>query len=206
MSNFRKTSGHSVVNTVRKTLTILGCLFFLFSFICPFCYARWSPVLSPLLDGQSWSTYNWSYEAAEHYVNALSQSYMSHYWFSDYWFSSMGFVDLGIPWILISLFAVQVLTLIFGVAFIMSNRRILSFEPIILSIAVAALMTYTGWVISGELEVLSSKFQLGYYLVYPAIGMFLLAFLLNEVTRRRQRTNRESLICTGTEDKLRVQE
>jgi hypothetical protein len=109
-------------------------------------------------------------------------------------------VGLGKPWIFISLFILQVLTLAFGVVFIISNRRILSFEPIMFSIAVLVPMTYIGEVLSGyvgvylgiEYGVYSSQYQLGYYLVYPAIAMFLLAFLLNEVTRRRQTTNRES--------------
>jgi hypothetical protein len=118
---------------------------------------------------------------AENFPNKLQL------WFSNYWFSSLGFFGLGIPWILISLFTVQVLTLIFGVAFIISNRRMLSFEPIIFSTAALVLMTYTAKVISnGTFLFVSFQYQLGYYFVYPSVAMFIFAFLLKEVARKRQ--------------------
>jgi hypothetical protein len=185
MVNFRNMSSKLLVNSfLKRLLVIIGCLSFLFSFIFPFYsagFASTDPVLA-------WSTYYWSYNVEYHYVPV---SYITHYSFYDYWFSSIAYIGLGIPWILISLFTVQVLTLIFGAAFIISNRRILSFEPIMFSIAVAALMTYTAWAISGE-ERLSFQFQLGYYLVFPSIAMFLFAFLLNEVTKKRDKQQAET--------------
>ena len=192
MSNFRKkSSGHSTLSSIRKTLTVLGCLFSLFSLIFPFCYVLLIFPLGPL---ESWSTYYWSYSVDSHNVYTTVAPSIAHYWFFDYWFNqSYVGVGLGIPWILILLFTVQVLTLIFGVIFISSSRRILSFEPIMFSIAVVALMTYTGWVISGDTGVLSFQYQLGYYLIYPAMVVFLFAFLLNQVSKNGQTTNTEIL-------------
>jgi hypothetical protein len=182
MSNFRKTSGHSATNTVRKTLTVLGCRFFLFSFIFPFYYAHWISPLSPL-GGGDWSTYYWSYKLDEHHVNALSQSYVSQSWFSDYWLSDYEFV-FDIQSVLIPMFAVQLLTLVLGLVSIRFNRRNLLLPPFLFSLVVAALMTYAGEKISGDTLAISTEYQVGYYLVYPAIATFLFAFLLNEVSAR----------------------
>jgi hypothetical protein len=111
---------------------------------------------------------------------------VSIYWFYDYWFYPL--VALGMTWVLISLFAVQILTLMFGLFFTISNRRILSFQPVIFSIATLLLMTYTGERIN-ELYGNASyqgQYQLGYYLVYPSVVMFVFAFLLNEVRSRKK--------------------
>jgi len=88
--------------------------------------------------------------------------------------------------------------LVFGVAFIVSDRRILSFGLIAFSIAILVLMTctaerankvfYSTWLYSLK------EYQRGYYLVYPSIAMFLFAFLLNEVTKKRQTTSRDTSI------------
>jgi energy-coupling factor transporter transmembrane protein EcfT len=103
-------------------------------------------------------------------------------------------LGLGIPWIFISLFTVQVLTLVFGIFFIVYKRRILSLGPIVFSIAVLALMNYTGEranevASTGLLGTYSVKeYQLGYYLVYYSLAMFLFALILNEVTKKMQAT------------------
>jgi hypothetical protein len=126
-----------------------------------------------------------------HFSYALSQS-SSRYWFSDYWFSSLPFVGLSIPWILISMFAVQLLTLVLGLASIRFDRRDLLLPPFLLSSTVAVLMTYTGERISGDVEAISGQYQVGYYLVYPSIAMFLFALLLNEVTKSGARVRAET--------------
>ena len=194
MSDLGKTSSeHLAINTLRKTLTFLGILFFLFSLIFPFYYERWSPVLPPLLSqAQSWSTYYWSYVASEHNVNALSQLHVSQYWFSDYWFSS-GFPGLGIPWAFISMFMVQLLTLAAGLVSARFCRRNLLLFPFLLSSAVAVLMTYEGEKISGDAPAgaLSGGYRVGYYLVFPSLAMFLFAFLLDEGTKNRESASRK---------------
>jgi hypothetical protein len=163
----------------------------MFSFIYPFYSVSFE---EDRLIG-SFSTYYWSYMVDRYYflptsLNNLTFSF-SVYWFT-YWFSSTpALVGLGIPWTLISLFTVQVLTLVFGVAFIIFNRRILSFEPVLFGIAVLALMGCTVKVAHGynallDVFVNSSQYQLGYYLVYPSLVLFAWAFALNEVAKRRQ--------------------
>lgn len=185
MSDFRKTSRRSATNTVRKTLTVLGCLFFLFSLILPFYYARWTSALLPL-GGGDWSTYYWSYKADEHSVNALSQLRVSQFWFSDYWLKNYEFV-FDVQSILLPMFLVQLLTLALGLVSIRFDGRNLLLPPFLLSLVVAALMTYAGERISGDILAISTEYQVGYYLVYPSLAMFLFAFLLREVAENRKR-------------------
>lgn len=90
-------------------------------------------------------------------------------------------IGFGIPWILISMFTIQVLTLLFGVASIIFNRRMLSFAPVLLNLLTIALMVYTGMME----EVYPGEYQLGFYLVFPSLVLFLFAFVLNEMTKKR---------------------
>jgi len=169
-----------VTNTVRRVITALGCLLFVFSFIHPFyCVGLTVP-------GGRTSTYYWSYEYEYHVVADLRGSSSIYQSFSGYWFNPNLTIVPTINWALILLFTVQILTLMFGVAFIVSNGRALSFEPIMSSTAALVLMTYTAQVMSRNFY--SNQYQLGYYLVYPSLAMFICAFLLNEVTRKMQAT------------------
>jgi predicted membrane protein len=170
------------INAARKIIVIIGCLLFLISFISPFFR-----FFEFTLAGGSWTYYR-SFES-DYYFSIIAHVGSGHYWFSDYWFSPYLDVGPGMPWVLISLFTVQVLTLVFGVAFIISDKRMLSFESIVFSIAALALMTYTGERVNEELSPYSvGQYQLGYYVVYASMAMFLLAFLLNEVTKKMQAT------------------
>jgi hypothetical protein len=187
MVNLKNMSSKLVSNIVRRIIVILGCLLFVFSFISPFYF------VSTRAPGGSSSTYYWSYKCDYYYlVGVGGGSGSSHQWFSNYWFAPYVAIWPPIwPWILISLFIVQILTLVSATVFIVSNRRILSFGPIVLSAAVLVLMTYTG---ERANEVLPTffynvkEYQLGYYLVYLSLAMFLFALLLNEVTKKMQAT------------------
>jgi hypothetical protein len=181
MINLRNIAAKSiVVKVLRKTPAILGCLMFLFSSTSPFYY------LVFIRTEGAGSTQFWSYRDD---YQAWSGAYMSFHrnqdWFSDYWFSDLGFVQ-SVSWILISMFSLQALTLVFGVASVISNRRVLSFAPVPLSLAVMTLMMYTGQILAGSWQ---EEYKLGYYLIYPSIAMFASAFALNEVIKKRQTTN-----------------
>jgi len=166
-----------VINILKKVLALLGCLLFVFSFIYPLYYARFITLAG------SGSIYCWSYKVDyRNYIMAVSHS--NQYWLSNYWFSPYSFVGLGTPWILISLFTVQVLTLVFGLASVIFNRRILTSAPALLSLAVMALMICTGEILSGYR--FYGEYQQGYYLLYPSVILFLSAFGLSEVTRRNK--------------------
>jgi hypothetical protein len=187
MSNFRETfSRHPSVTTVRKSVTVLGCLFFMFSLILPFYYAKWVAVLA----GSTWSDNYWSYMAIMHSLTGMFGQPLSGsqvFLFHQYWSGGWGLTD-DIQSVLMPMFEVQLLTLVFALVPIRFSRRPLLLAPVLSGSVVAALMTYAGEKISGDTEALSGAYQPGYYLVYAAIGMFLSAFLLNEVTKNRART------------------
>jgi small basic protein len=90
------------------------------------------------------------------------------------------------------MFAVQLLTLALGLVSIRFDRRNLLLTPFLFSLVVAVLMTYVGQRISGDVLAISTVYQVGYYLVYPSIATFLFAFLLREVTRKRERARAET--------------
>jgi hypothetical protein len=177
-----------VTNTFRRVITIVGCLLFVFSFIYPFYY------VSSEFGGTGARTHYWSFEDNQYWSADLIGSGSSHLWFFNYWFNPNLSVGVRISWMLISLFIVQVLTLVFGVAFIVCNKRALSFVPILLSIIVLSLMTYTATVISRNGLFFSNQYQLGYYLVYPSVALFVFAFALNEVVKKRQTASRDTSI------------
>lgn len=187
MVNLKNMSARFLVtNTVRTVITILGCLLFVLSFISPFyCIGFAFP-------GGRTSIYYWSYKCDYHVIADLRGSSSIQQWFSDYWFNPILSVVSSITLALILLFAIQILTLVFGVAFIVSDRRTLSFEPIMLSTVVLILMTYSAQVISRNEY--SNQYQLGYYLVYPSVVLFVCAFALNEVVKKRQTTNRDTSV------------
>lgn len=165
------TISRKLIFLLKALLTILGFLVFLFSIILPF-YA-----ISMGSGFYGSSTQYWSYESHGHYGRMSGQS-----WFSDYWFNPYMVIGLGIPWILVSMFTIQVLTLLFGAASIIFNRRMLSSAPVLLSLLAIALMLYTGMME----ETYSGKYQLGFYLAFPSLILFLSAFALSEVIKKRQ--------------------
>ena len=181
------------IHALKRICVVLGCLLFLISFISPFYHDR---VLT--LYGRE-STYYWSYEYDYHYSVELHVG-SSQQWFSDYWFNTYLPAGLRIPWILVPMFTIQVLTLLFGVASFIFNRRILSFAPFLLSLLTIALMVYTSMMPSGyPEEAYSGEYELGFYLVLPSLVLFLSAFVLNEMTKKRQTrlTGDSSISTTG---------
>jgi hypothetical protein len=162
--------------------TILGCLVFLFSIILPFYYRL------PITHGGPVWTYYWSFKAvARGWPGAIfGQALVFPHWFFDYWFSENVF-SLGNSWIPLAMFIVQALALAFGIASIHFKRRSMLAAPVCLSVAVLALMLYTS-------EILPyGDYQLGYYLVFPSLALFLSAFILNEVTKKQQTKDSRSV-------------
>ena len=178
MVSFRKMSSRLlVISVLRKVPYMVGCLLFLFSLISPFYLTE--GILAPI------SNYYWSYRHDSYGMNPLHH-YPNQYWFSNYWFTLWS----NLPWVLLLMFIIQVLTLFLGVASVIFSRRILSFVPVLSCLGVLGLMVYAGQILNTGL----GGYQLGYYLVYPSVGIFLFAFLLNEATKKGQTNGRDTSI------------
>jgi len=188
MINLKNVSARRLaVNIVEKMPTILGCLFFLFSFILPF----YSTYLMTTAGGGP--IYYWSFEAESH-LSGPPPGYVvsTQYRFSNYWFNYFPTLNLG--WTLTLLFTIQALTLFFGIAYIFVNRRVLSIAPILLCSVVIALMIYASITLSASApSYLYGDYEQGYYLIYPSVVMFLLALLRGEMTKRQQMPKRYAL-------------
>jgi hypothetical protein len=181
MDSFRKLFVKPlVIKILIEVLAVFGCLLFLLSFISPIYSVRFLT-----LAGFGSTTY-WSYKGD--YENQITIVHHSRlYWFSDYWFNStIGLLGVGTPWILTSMFVLQVLTLAFGVVYIILRRRILLLALVLLSLSVMALMIFTGEILSQYALTEQGEYQLGYYLIFPSVILFLSAFALNEVMRKLQ--------------------
>jgi len=168
--------------SLKALLTILGCLVFLFSIILPFYYAS-----IPNLDGAEY-VYYWSFKADYRggFFTLTVWVIVNHFWFFNYWFSDI-FSIRQVSLIALAMFTIQALVLAFGIASIQFKRRIMLAAPVCLSIVVLALMLYIGEILSYGI------YQLGYYLVFPSLALFLSAFILNEVTKKQQTKDSISL-------------
>jgi hypothetical protein len=161
---------------MRKLIVLVAFFLFLFSIVSPFYHITFASLEF------SDATY-WSYKT-QRSLDILF--FVSHqFWFSDYWSNPFPpYIDGPLmPLIPITVFIFQVLTLAFGCASIVVNRKIIVSAPVFLSLSVLALMSYAGYELSGFNY--GGGFQLGYYLVYPSVVLFAFAFALNEVIRAR---------------------
>ena len=124
------------------------------------------------LEGPQTRTY-WSFKVDTYNGAALFTSLPRYhsYWFLDYWGSKNDFSN-GAQQLFFLIFVLQILTLGFGASSIYFKRKVVLAAPIILTIASIASMT-------ASLNLLYGIFQLGYYLVFPALVLFIIAFSLN---------------------------
>ena len=158
-----------VLDILRKALVVIGCLVFLFSTISPFFLSI------GVLSGTS--NYYWSYRR-DLYGN-FGGKYQ--FWFVNNW-EYTGSAKMSLA--LVSMFIFQVLTLASAIGSFFFNERILSFASVVLCLDVLFLMLYTiGRLYDGE-------YQQGYYLIFPSLALFTSAFIVNEVTKKQQKSAR----------------
>lgn len=159
-------------------LLLSACCIFLVSILGPFLtvpyyFPRWfqMPVITEFT-----VTY-WSYKAT------VGNGYGTEVFFGNYWFSridsEVGF--LGVSWILAAMFSLQVLTLASGSVSLLKihKARII---PFVSSLSVLLLMVYVH-VQADKRTLYLTKYELGYWLVYPSMFLFLLAFILSLDTK-----------------------
>jgi hypothetical protein len=181
------------ITLFKKVLGILGCFFFMFSIILPFCHTlyfvttEWQ-VIPEYGTPYSCSTYYWSFRTL-YELNTLG-GLMKHTPIY-YWFYESGFYEC-IPGPLLSnvflaIFLAQLLTLVSEITSAFLNKRILASIPLASSSLVVILMIHTNIVLSPS-NIATDSYQLGYWLTYPAIILFLFYFILNIVNKKRSNT------------------
>lgn len=174
-----------VIGTLRRTLSLLGCLFFVFSFVYPLAHGQGVPGHGPV---ESWrETSVWSYR-----YERRGRFFEDTLWFFNYWFGgylvgqNVSFSLMSIS-VSISVFVFQILTLLFGTASIVSKRRSMLIVSMLLSGAVLTLTMCMRQILLSigfsMFPLMFPELQLGYYVMFPSFVLFLSATVLSEATR-----------------------
>jgi hypothetical protein len=175
-----------VFHVFRIGTATLGCLFLLFSFIFPFYSSI--PSIQAMYLHQEYYDF-WSFKADYHfpvYAVTISQTRSMQWWYSDYWFKFDGIRLLGFPWVMISMFVFQILALASGIASILFDRRLLSPGPVLLCLAVLMEMIYFDIDLDRTWYFSKSNYQLGYWLIYPSLVFFTIAFALSLLSHKKK--------------------
>jgi hypothetical protein len=166
---------------VLRALSALGCLVFLFSITSPFFFTlhQNSGILEDLSMIKLWSfksyTIPW-YRVPAPYEN----------WFFDYWNKESAYRPEFLA-LFPLMFVAQLLTLTTAVASILARKRFLFYAPVIFCSIVIALMIYVMTYVSITPKIIYGwQDQEGFWLTFPSLVLFLSAFVLNEIARRRQ--------------------
>lgn len=161
-----------------RFLTACACGLFLISTLLPFLAV---PFYS-IVEEDEYITTHWSLMATiSHRVLGVEKE--SHVLlFSDYWLASRRLggpppVNLDIPWALISMFLMQILTLGFGFASVFWNVKKIRLLPLLTSLFVLSLMVFAN-IRAQDLTYGLTRYEPGYWFAYPSIALFLSAFVL----------------------------
>jgi len=157
-------------------LLIIGCVAFVFSTISPFYQVIVAYSHAGIIFGNYWS---FKYDTYRGWMNKIYTSPESV--LLDYWFGQNSPLGQNVALTLIATFMLQVFTISLGLTSVFFRKRMLLVTPVCSSLIVLGLMAYTGKEIANY-----GTYQAGFWLVFPSCGLFLIAFLLNEVYKNRK--------------------
>lgn len=174
---------------LRKFIVLIGCLLFSCSVIFPF-YSLQRTGFNVRSTTRYWSFKSFSFEVRYRFdpipEDGMSRTFLD-YWFSDFWFHEKFITDSGHSWVFVLLFTIQISALVTRLASVLVNRKILALVPIALCSTVTTLMIYVD---SGHSRNTTwTNYETGYWLTYPSLLMFLIAFITNLTTRKKQKKN-----------------
>ena len=157
-------------------LSLFGCFLFLGSTVFPFLLEYRRGMFWFASDNVSYWSFKSSTQptALETPRGAAVES-----WFYDYWVKIGTYRTEFLLPVLVSMFLGQVVTLITGIVSVFTKRRFLAVAPAILSLIVVALMTYVN--MSFKEEPWSHNTQLGYWLAFQSLFVFLFVSILSYV-------------------------
>jgi len=161
-----------------RFLSACACGLFLVSTLLPFLTAPFYSIVREV----EYITTHWSFMATISY-RVLGVEKETHvFLFSDYWLAYRRLggppqVNLGIPWVFISIFLMQILTLGFGFASVFWNVKKIRFLPLLTSLFVLSLMVLAN-IRAQDLTYGLTRYEPGYWFVYPSMFLFLSAFVL----------------------------
>lgn len=156
-------------------LLLSACIIFLFTFLEPFMtvsylFSRWGQM--PVI--RSFTVTYWSYKAIID-NSAGTQVLIGNYWFGNADAALTKF--LGVSWILVAIFLLQVFTLIIGLISLLKFKKA-RFIPFVSSLAVMSLMIYV-FAQASKWTLGIARYEPGYLLMYLSIFLFFYAFILS---------------------------
>jgi hypothetical protein len=177
--------GHGrLIRLLSDILLLSACCLFLISVVEPFLTSSRLTWGQPV--GTRVNVDYWSYKAS------VMSDHETHI-FSDYWFAYYDYIPIfmtRIPTFLIGLLMIQILTIAVGVLSLGLRKGWIRLVPFVSSATVILLMFF----IHNELEKYAIiNYEVGYWLVYPSMLLFLLAFMMNSLTGKRRTTDGKEL-------------
>ncbi len=193
-----------LMSFIRKLFALIGVLLFLGTLVFPFM--SFKPISLQIPEHpcnhivEFWSFMMRDTVVCFEMFSGRFGRYIHYYCFSDYWFHSLGYwmdfrddmqrsaVENEIAWTLITLFMVQIVTLIAAATSIFIGKKFVCLTPAISCLITALLMVST-------LTLLNQKtynkfnYELGYWLTYPTEALFIANSLM---TTKFQRTTQQN--------------
>ena len=154
-------------------LLFSACCIFLVSTLNPFLTANYHfPSWRQLPVIRNFSVTYWSYRA---FSSTVGEVFLSSYWFNN---ADPALANYsGISWVLVAIFLLQIMTLTSGIFSLLKARKI-RIIPFASSVIIVLLMVHVYVKVSGVGLGLKT-YQLGYWLTYPSIFLFLSAFIFH---------------------------
>jgi hypothetical protein len=165
-------------------LSLCACCIFFVSTLNPFLTSSYYFSRLGFMVGDFTVTY-WSYKA---FLGIEGEVFLNNYWFNN---ADMALTDsLGISWILVGIFLLQILTLTSGIISLLKTRdiRIIPFA----SSTIAALLMIQVYARASGVGLGLIIYEPGYWLTYPSLFLFLAALIFH------LHSNREKTLHTPT--------
>jgi hypothetical protein len=161
---------------------------FLVSFLNPFLiakyyFASWGQLQ---IMGNVTITF-WSYKAFSSNGNEV---FTKNYWFNS---ENPAFDSLGVTWLLIVIFSLQILTLIFGIFSLLKTKKI-RIIPFVSSFIIVLLMIQVYVNVRGVGIILEKAYQSGYWLTCLSLFAFLGSFIFHLYSNREKNSTHPHIL------------
>ena len=164
-------------------LSLFGFFLFLVSTVFPFLLEHRTTTWVFAHD----DVFYWSFKSStQHFALGEPMFPVVESWFYNYWTEINGY-QTGLAAILVSMFLVQILTLITSLAYAFTKKSLLAIAPVILASIVIALMTYVNMSLSHPW---SNSIDIGYVFSFPSLLVWFLVVILSHARKNEEAKTR----------------
>jgi len=163
------------ISLLRRMLLLLGCLLFSWSVVVPlYNYTPMTMIES------HYSILYWSFKVEIRRYGFLTLEGVTQKWFFDYWFGDSYRNFSGSSWLFLAMFVTQIVTLAMGIVLVFNAKKTIAAVQAAACLTTMLLMGYQNILLSGS-NVIVYSYQLGYWLTYPSLVLFIINFVLTLV-------------------------